>query len=119
MDLPQLGHAIIINNIRAEVAGSASDVHALQRAYETVGFDVQVHIDCSSKVGNLVCGTFVRKTDCRFNLQEEHFWPGNSYMTVIYGKFLAIRTSYFTGRERLIRSHSSARFCFKLSGNSN
>ena len=25
----------------------------------------------------------------------------------------------FTGRERLIRSHSSARFCFKLSGNSN
>ena len=24
-----------------------------------------------------------------------------------------------TGRERLIRSHSSARFCFKLSGNSN
>ena len=27
------------------------------------------------------------------------------------------RTS--TGRERLIRSHSSARFCFELSGNSN
>ena len=26
---------------------------------------------------------------------------------------------YITGRERLIRSHSSARFCFKLSGNSN
>ena len=25
----------------------------------------------------------------------------------------------FTGRERLIRSHSSARFCFELSGNSN
>ena len=24
-----------------------------------------------------------------------------------------------TGRERLIRSHSSARFCFELSGNSN
>ena len=25
----------------------------------------------------------------------------------------------YTGRERLIRSHSSARFCFELSGNSN
>ena len=25
----------------------------------------------------------------------------------------------YTGRERLIRSHSSARFCFQLSGNSN
>ena len=27
--------------------------------------------------------------------------------------------SWATGRERLIRSHSSARFCFELSGNSN
>ena len=27
--------------------------------------------------------------------------------------------SVYTGRERLIRSHSSARFCFELSGNSN
>ena len=26
---------------------------------------------------------------------------------------------YTTGRARLIRSHSSARFCFELSGNSN
>ena len=94
MDLPRLGHAIIIN-IRAEVAGSASDVLALQRAYETVGFDVQIHTDCSSKVGNLVFGTFVIKTGCRFSLHEEHFWSGNSYMTVVYCKFLATRTSYF------------------------
>ena len=27
--------------------------------------------------------------------------------------------NHYTGRERLIRSHSSARFCFELSGNSN
>ena len=47
MDLPRLGHAIIVNNIQA---GSASDVHALQRTYETVGFDVQVHSDCTAKV---------------------------------------------------------------------
>ena len=26
---------------------------------------------------------------------------------------------HITGREQLIRSHSSARFCFELSGNSN
>ena len=54
MDLPRLGHAIIVNNIQAEIAGSASDVLALQRTYETVGFDVQVHTDCSYKVGKLV-----------------------------------------------------------------
>ena len=29
------------------------------------------------------------------------------------------RTFRLTGRARLIRSHSSARFCFELSGNSN
>ena len=28
-------------------------------------------------------------------------------------------TKWFTGLERIIRSHSSARFCFELSGNSN
>ena len=50
MNLPRLGHAIIINNILAEVAGSASDVQALQRTYETVGFDVQVNTNCSNKV---------------------------------------------------------------------
>ena len=27
--------------------------------------------------------------------------------------------NFTTGRERLIRSHSSTRFCFELSGNSN
>ena len=30
-----------------------------------------------------------------------------------------VNTSNTTGREWLIRSHSSARFCFELSGNSN
>ena len=33
--------------------------------------------------------------------------------------FIANLSSGDTGRERLIRSHSSARFCFELSGNSN
>ena len=33
--------------------------------------------------------------------------------------FLVQCFNHFTGRARLIRSHSSARFCFELSGNSN
>ena len=33
--------------------------------------------------------------------------------------FFSLSVSAITGRERLIRSHSSARFCFELSGNSN
>ena len=34
-------------------------------------------------------------------------------------KLKEISVLVITGRERLIRSHSSARFCFELSGNSN
>ena len=34
-------------------------------------------------------------------------------------KLRNLHTSVYTGRERLIRSHSSARFSFELSGNSN
>ena len=41
--------------------------------------------------------------------------------TIWLPKLLFKRTfvNHVTGRERLIRSHSSARFCFELSGNSN
>ena len=35
------------------------------------------------------------------------------------GYFISYVYNENTGRERLIRSHSSARFCFELSGNSN
>ena len=70
MDLPRLGHAIIVNNIQGEVAGSASDVHALQRAYETVGFDVQVHTDCSSKVGKLVNQQIVNTWKKRLSISD-------------------------------------------------
>ena len=47
MNLPRLGHAVIINNIASEMTGSLRDVEALKAAYETVGFDVQVHNDCN------------------------------------------------------------------------
>ena len=41
--------------------------------------------------------------------------------TIVLGmrKILTFLVIAYTGRERLIRSHSSARFCFELSGNSN
>ena len=41
--------------------------------------------------------------------------PAISYST----RFINCDVQCCTGRERLIRSHSSARFCFELSGNSN
>ena len=56
MTLPRLGHAIIVNNIASEMPGSLCDVEALKAAYETVGFDVQVHNDCGEKV---LIGCFV------------------------------------------------------------
>ena len=50
MGLPKLGHAIIINNIAAEMPQSKDDVEALKEAYKTVGFDVQVHNDLTGLV---------------------------------------------------------------------
>ena len=52
MDLPKLGHGIIINNISREMPGSNEDVKVLKEAYETVGFEVQVHENCSVNVIN-------------------------------------------------------------------
>ena len=53
MNLPKLGHAVIINNIASEMPGSKEDVKALKEAYETVGFEVQVHENCTVQVFTL------------------------------------------------------------------
>ena len=50
MDLPKLGHAVIINNIAKEIPGTNEDVKALKEAYKTVGFEVQIHQNCSVQV---------------------------------------------------------------------
>ena len=50
MKLPKLGHAVIINNIASEMPGSNEDVKALREAYQTVGFEVQVHENCTAQV---------------------------------------------------------------------
>ena len=50
------------------------------------------------------------------------------HLCFVASKFSSVKTfnlnfvriyKFHTGRERLIRSHSSARFCFELSGNLN
>ena len=50
MSLPNLGHAIIVNNVVNEMPGSMEDVEALKTTYEKVGFKVQVHTDCTAQV---------------------------------------------------------------------
>ena len=50
MNLPRLGHAIIVNNVASEMPGSNEDVKALKESYETVRFDIQIHNDCNAQV---------------------------------------------------------------------
>ena len=54
-------------------------------------------------------------------LPKRNLVPMVSFMlheTFTHDQFIKVRNNN-TVRERLIRSHSSARFCFELSGNSN
>ena len=50
MNLPRLGHAIIINNVSSSIPESETDVQKLKEAYETVGFDVYVYRNCTVQV---------------------------------------------------------------------
>ena len=50
MTLPKLGHAVIINNVASEMPGSNEDVKALKQTYQTVGFEVHVHENCTAQV---------------------------------------------------------------------
>ena len=60
----------------------------------------------------IFCQYFLKNTK-----QLKKFWSvGGAHQKRFYVDPLL---NWFTGRERLIRSHSSARFCFELSGNSN
>ena len=52
MNLPQLGRAIIINNVAEEMKGSMEDVKALKIALQTVGFDVDVHVNLTKVVSH-------------------------------------------------------------------
>ena len=61
----------------------------------------------------IVCKTPAKPTSL------EDYYPGMECLCIYNCKIFHFNGSFNTGRERLIRSHSSARFCFELSGNSN
>ena len=63
MTLPRLGNAIIINNVSRSLPESEDDVKRLKEAYETVGFDVSVYRDYTTKVSIY---TFARDK-CKFS----------------------------------------------------
>ena len=50
MDLPNVGHAVLINNIAGEQPGSNVDVQCMRDALQTVGFTVHVHENCTDQV---------------------------------------------------------------------
>ena len=50
MNLPKLGHAVIVNNVAKEMPGSMNDVKALEAAFKTVGFKGEVHTNMSKVV---------------------------------------------------------------------
>ena len=47
MDLPDLGYAVIISNLRSQVPETSKDVEALTAALEAVGFNVKCYDDCN------------------------------------------------------------------------
>ena len=54
MNKPNIGHAVIINNLWSEQKSTQNDVKAMSDAFTQIGFQVQIHKDCSSWVITLV-----------------------------------------------------------------
>ena len=50
MDRPELGYAIIVNNVTSEIPGSREDTTALVNAYKTAGFKVRHYFNCDKEV---------------------------------------------------------------------
>ncbi len=51
MDAPELGHAVIVNNVARDFPGSFKDVEVMGRAFERMGLEVDEHTNLSQKVG--------------------------------------------------------------------
>ena len=47
MNLPRVGHAVIINNLDAEIPDTENSVEALKNTYQIVGFEVHFHKNCN------------------------------------------------------------------------
>ena len=53
MERPQLGYAIIVNNVTSEIPGSMEDTTALVNACKTAGFKVRHYFNCDKAVCKL------------------------------------------------------------------
>ena len=54
MILPELGHAVILNNLEIEIPETVQDVEALRSVLKTIGFKVTSYKDKNSRVRGLV-----------------------------------------------------------------
>ena len=61
MDRPQLGYAIIVNNVTSDVPGSREDTTSLVNAYKTSGFNVRHYFNCDKEVSGLRWQTTLRE----------------------------------------------------------
>ena len=60
-----------------------------------------------------------RKKCISLEIEDQELSIKNAQEIVLTTHIIGNQKCTITGRERLIRSHSSARFCFELSGNLN
>ena len=70
MDMPRLGHAVIVNNVATEFPGSMADVEALHNVYHQMGLEVQVYKDCDQNVSDV---TLPLVTSCTSNVLHTSF----------------------------------------------
>ena len=52
MNKPNMGHAVIVNNVSGEFPGTKVDVEELETTYRIMGFNVHVHNNCDDKVSS-------------------------------------------------------------------
>ena len=50
MTLPNMGHAVLINNIAREEPHSSMDVQCMKDTLETIGFSVHLYENCTRQV---------------------------------------------------------------------
>ena len=50
MTEPNMGHALIVNNVEMELKGSIVDVEAMSSAFKQVGFQVRIEKNCTKFV---------------------------------------------------------------------
>ena len=55
MTSSKLGHAVIVNTLKAELPRTVQDVIAVKNALETVGFTVKCYDECTVQVNMSHC----------------------------------------------------------------